>query len=132
MPATLPTPGGVSSQNQNPWFLQKAILVNTPVPNVGITATTMLNRAAVVPSPLCGQGDTHSLYAKMNGTELKVFIDHAMVWVGAVGSDALVFDGPIGIRSDNSRLQIELLAGQPLEAQTGHMPGCRTGPEESE
>jgi len=84
------------------------------------------------PVPPLRLGDTHSLYAKMNGTELKVFIDHAMVREGAVGSDALVFDGPIGIRSDNSRLQIELLAGQPLEAQTGHMPCCRTGPEEAE
>ncbi len=84
------------------------------------------------PIPALRAGDAHSLRAEMNGAELKVFIDHATVWEGSVGSDALVFDGPIGIRSDNARLQIELRAGRPLEAQTGHVPGCRTGPEESE
>jgi len=84
------------------------------------------------PVPVLRPGDAHSLRAEMNGAELKVFIDHAMAWEGSVGSDALVFDGPIGIRSDNARLQIELRAGQPLEAQTGHVPGCRSGPEESE
>lgn len=84
------------------------------------------------PIPALRLGDAHLLRAEMNGAELKVFIDHAVVWEGYVGSEALVFDGPIGIRSDNARLQFELRAGRALEAQTGHVPGCRTGPEESE
>lgn len=61
-----------------------------------------------------------------------VFVDNTLVWEGSVGPDALAFDGPVGIRSDNARLQIELRAGQPLEAQRGHAPGCRSGGEESE
>jgi hypothetical protein len=77
-------------------------------------------------------GDAHALRAEMNGAALKVLVDNSLVWEGSVGADAMVFDGPVGIRSDNARLQIELRAGRPLEAQTVHLPGCRTGSEESE
>ena len=79
-----------------------------------------------------GKGDAHALRAEMNGAALKVFVDNVIVWEGSVGRDALVFDGPVGIRSDNARLQIELRAARPLEAQSTHLPGCRSAPEESE
>ncbi len=84
------------------------------------------------PLPALHSGDAHSLRAEMNGAALKVFVDNAVVWEGSVGAEALIFDGPVGIRSDNARLQIELRAGRPLEPQTGHAPGCRSGAEESE
>ena len=58
---------------------------------------------------------------------MQVFADNFPVWEGSVGPDALAFDGPVGIRSDNARLQIDLLAGKPLKPQA---PGCRG--EESE
>src|SRR6266478_3805552 len=82
--------------------------------------------------PALRSGETHTLRAEMNGAEMLVFVDNTLVWEGSVGPDALAFDGPVGIRSDNARLQIELRAGQPLEAQRGHAPGCRSGGEESE
>ena len=63
----------------------------------------------------------------MNGAEMKVFADTFPVWEGSVGPDALAFDGPVGIRSDNAHLQIDLRAGKPLKEQP---PGCRG--EESE
>jgi len=84
------------------------------------------------PVPALRSGETHTLRAEMNGAEMLVFVDNTLVWEGSVGPDALAFDGPVGIRSDNARLQIELRAGQPLEAQRGHAPGCRSGGEESE
>jgi hypothetical protein len=84
------------------------------------------------PVPALHAGDAHALRAEMNGAALKVFVDNVIVWEGSVGADALVFDGPVGIRSDNARLQIELRAGRTLETQTGHAPGCRSGSEESE
>ena len=84
------------------------------------------------PVPALRSGETHTLRAEMNGAEMLVFVDNTLVWEGSVGPDALAFDGPVGIRSDNARLQIELQAGQPLEAQRGHAPGCRSGGEESE
>ena len=67
-----------------------------------------------IPVPALRSGRTHSLRAEMNGAEMMVFADNSLVWEGSVGPDALAFDGPVGIRSDNLRLQIELRAGLPL------------------
>jgi hypothetical protein len=58
----------------------------------------------------------------MKGAELQVFADNSLVWEGSVGPDALAFDGPVGIRSDNARLEIDLRTGQPIKEQA---PGCR-------
>jgi len=82
-----------------------------------------------MPLPGLRSGDTHDLRAEMNGADLKVYADDLPVWEGSVGPDALAFDGPVGIRSDNARLQIELRAG---EALSGRAPGCRSGENESE
>ena len=84
------------------------------------------------PVPALRSGDAHTLRAEMNGTEVRVFADNSLVWEGSVGPEALSFDGPVGIRSDNARLQIDLRAGQPLKAQPGHAAGCRSGGDESE
>jgi hypothetical protein len=84
------------------------------------------------PVPVLRPGASHTLRAEMNGDEMKVFADNSLVWEGSVGPDALRFDGPVGMRSDNARLQIELRAGPPLRTQSGPPPGCRTGPGESE
>jgi len=82
--------------------------------------------------PALRSGDAHTLRAEMDGAEMKVFVDNSLVWDGSVGPDALGFDGPVGIRSDNARLQIDLRAGQPLKAQPGHAAGCRSEGEDSE
>ena len=77
-------------------------------------------------------GDPHSLRAEMRADELNVFVDNVLVWEGSVGAEGGAFEGPVGLRSDNARLQLELLAGEPLAVQRGHAPGCRTGPEAAE
>ncbi|HXX15002.1 MAG TPA: hypothetical protein VEJ47_08885 [Candidatus Eremiobacteraceae bacterium] len=84
------------------------------------------------PVPVLRPGDAHDLRAEMNRDELKVFADHQLVWEGSVGPDALAFDGPVGIRSDNARLQLELRVPPTPNSQRGRTPGCRTGPGESE
>ncbi len=84
------------------------------------------------PIPALRSGDAHTLRAEMNGAEMKVFTDNSLVWEGSVGPEALAFDGPVGIRSDNARLQIDLRAAPPLKAQPGHEAGCRPSGEESE
>jgi hypothetical protein len=84
------------------------------------------------PVPAVHSGDSHTLRAEMNGTALKVFADSVLVWDGSVGADALAFDGPVGIRSDNARLQIDLRTGQPLKSQAENAPACRSGEGESE
>jgi hypothetical protein len=81
------------------------------------------------PVPVLRSGDTHDLRAVMDGDEMKVFADNTLVWEGSVGADALSFDGPVGMRSDNARLVMELRAPQ-VPARQGRAPACRT--EESE
>src|SRR5580704_3983722 len=82
--------------------------------------------------PVLHPGDTHDLRAEMSGEELKVFADNLLVWEGSVGRDAVALNGPVGIRSDNARLQIELRAELPPRPQRGHGPACRSGAGESE
>jgi hypothetical protein len=84
------------------------------------------------PVPALRPGAAHALRAEMNGAEMKVFADGSLVWEGALGPDALRFDGPVGIRSDNARLELELRAGETAKAEAGRAPGCRTGADESE
>jgi hypothetical protein len=74
------------------------------------------------PLPSLRSGDTHTLRAEMNGVELRVFADDSPVWEGSVGAEALGFEGPVGMRSDNARLQIDLETGQPTQQSP---PGCR-------
>jgi len=80
------------------------------------------------PLPSLHPGDAHSLRAALNGTEMQVFVDDRLVWEGSVGPEVLNFDGPVGIRSDNARLDLELRTG-PLRPEP---EGCRSGPENSE
>jgi len=84
------------------------------------------------PVPALHPGDTHTLSAEMAGEELKVMVDNKVVWEGAVGSEALAFAGPVGMRSDNAHLEIELLAGRANEAQTAHQLACRAGAGDTE
>jgi hypothetical protein len=84
------------------------------------------------PVPSLRPGETHTLRAEMRGAELTVFVDGVPAWQGSAGSEILALTGPVGIRSDNARLEMELRAGQPLEAQPGQAPACSSGPGESE
>jgi hypothetical protein len=80
------------------------------------------------PVPVLEIGATHELRAQMNGEELQVFADNTLVWQGSVGSEAAALNGPVGMRSDNAKLELEFRA--PQFSTRG--PGCRTGPGESE
>jgi hypothetical protein len=75
------------------------------------------------PVPVLTPGTTHTLRAQMNGAEMEVFADNSPVWEGSIGTDALSFDGPVGLRSDNARLLIDFATG-PLTKQPTS-PGCR-------
>jgi hypothetical protein len=84
------------------------------------------------PVPMLRPGATHALRAELRGEELRVFVDNAVVWDGRLGADALAFDGPVGMRSDNARLEIELLADMPTGGRSNSGIPCRSGPSESE
>src|SRR5271165_6013704 len=74
-------------------------------------------------------GETHTLRAEMKGDYLQVFTDNSPVWEGPLGGDVLAFDGPVGIRSDNVRLQFGLRTAEPLQAQRTHA-ACRANESE--
>lgn len=84
------------------------------------------------PVPLLRPGDTHALRAEMNGNQLRVFVDDALVWEGALGADVRNLDGPVGLRSDNAMLDLQLQAGQPIGAHPDSVTPCKTGDSEAE
>jgi hypothetical protein len=56
------------------------------------------------------EGSEHSLHAVLNGSSLSVDVDGAPMWEGNVGDDAMHFDGPVGLRSDNARFDFQFIA----------------------
>ncbi len=62
------------------------------------------------PVPAVRPGDSHDLDANLHGTELTVSVDGKEVWEGDVGREAAGLNGPVGIRSDNARLDFNLSA----------------------
>lgn len=80
--------------------------------------------------PVLHPGDKHTLRAEMNGEQVRVFVDNAVVWEGSVGAEAASFAGPVGMRSDNARLEIALEAGLSSTTQPAHQLPCRTGETE--
>lgn len=87
---------------------------------------TNIKPAHIAPAPAVNPGETHTLRAEMNGATLQVFADGTPVWQGSVGADAAALPGPVGIRSDNAALLLELLA-PPASANSGPVPACRVG-----
>jgi hypothetical protein len=64
-------------------------------------------KSSPVPLPLAGE--EHFLQARLDGSDLSVYVDHELAWQGDIGSDA-TFGGPVGIRTDNARLVFEMAA----------------------
>jgi hypothetical protein len=62
--------------------------------------------------PRLKPGDSHSLLANMNGSEMRVFVDGNIVWEGDLGPKALAFDGPVGVRTDNGRFEFQFLTSE--------------------
>lgn len=79
------------------------------------------------PVPVLRSGESHNLLAEMDGDEVRVFADNTLVWDGNVGNDALAFDGPVGLRSDNARLQLQISTAEPLSVQPHQVADCKTG-----
>ena len=82
------------------------------------------------PVPVVRLGDSHDLNARMQGTELMVAVDGKEVWEGDVGEGGADLKGPVGIRSDNARLNFNLWAF-PLEGlHPQYVRSCQSGAEE--
>jgi hypothetical protein len=88
--------------------------------------------ARAAPVPMLRPGDTHVLRAELGGNSMRVLIDGHPVWEGEVGAEALRLGGPVGLRSDNARLEIDLRTAAPLAGAAGQPNVSPTGGAESE
>ena len=68
----------------------------------------LVARAGAQPAPLAPNVE-HRLHAKLDGRILRVWADRALAWEGDVGDEVTALRGPAGVRSDNARLELELL-----------------------
>jgi hypothetical protein len=84
------------------------------------------------PVPVLRPGVTHTLRAELHDAEMRVYADNNLVWEGNVGSEGGRLNGPVGIRSDNAKLEIELRAGQSSGPHPDYQLSCRPGSGEVE
>jgi hypothetical protein len=77
------------------------------------------------PAPEVKKGSKHILYAELNGQKMTVNADSKVVWEGSIGPTALAFNGPVGIRSDNVHIELELFAEQPSAKKALTIPACK-------
>ena len=83
------------------------------------------------PVPALRPGQWHRLAASLAGEELDVSVDGNVVWQGSIGGEGIAFDGPVGMRSDNGRFEVELFQSAPEGGSAPAVP-CRGAPGESE
>ncbi len=97
-----PKPGLVVSVKNNPGMHR-----SDDCGNGGYQTVKPSTKSAV---PELEPGQSHTLRAELQGATLKVQVDGKAVWEGTLPPEALTFDGPVGLRSDNGRFQVELLS----------------------
>ena len=68
-------------------------------------------RVSAPPRPVRAD-QPHTLSASMKGSYLTVKADNSVVWEGDLGSVALEFDGPVGLRSDNAHVVFDFLVSR--------------------
>jgi hypothetical protein len=66
----------------------------------------------LVPPPPVRVDQPHSLYADLKAQELTVKADGVLVWQGTLVPAVLKFEGPVGLRSDNTHVLFDLLVGE--------------------
>ncbi|ADO71794.1 conserved uncharacterized protein [Stigmatella aurantiaca DW4/3-1] len=64
------------------------------------------------PVPELVPGTSHTLHAAWEGQALHVHVDGALAWKGTLPPEAFGFEGPVGLRTDNGRFELELLLQQ--------------------
>jgi hypothetical protein len=100
-----PKPGVVVSLKRNP-----GEHTSGECGNRGYSTVRPRSKTAV---PELKPGEAHVLRAELDGRALRVRVDGASVWEGELPTEALGFDGPAGLRTDNARVEVELLTSPP-------------------
>jgi hypothetical protein len=111
-----PEPGLIVSVKSNPGLHESKACGNRGY------HTIRPRHAGPVAAPVVGE--QHRLTAEMSGATLQVLIDGSPVWEGDLGAEAMAADGPVGMRSDNVRLEVELLAGLDGGTAGSRAAGC--------
>jgi hypothetical protein len=90
----------------------------------GANGYTKVRPQRALPVPALEAGATHTLRAEIVGDDLAAWIDGTLAWQGHLPDDARTLAGPVGIRSDNLKLDLVELA-----APHGDVPGpaCTRG-----
>lgn len=65
-----------------------------------------------LPVPKLVPGASHTLYAEWEGPALRIQVDGILAWEGTLPPEAFDFEGPVGLRTDNGRFELELLTQQ--------------------
>lgn len=63
------------------------------------------------PAPI-RPGETHRLRAAVDGDRLRVTADGVVAWEGTLPPEAMAFDGPVGLRSDNGAFSVRVRASR--------------------
>jgi hypothetical protein len=59
--------------------------------------------------PEIREGEPHRLRATLDRDSLRALVDGRLAWEGKIGEDALAFEGPVGVRSDNGRFVFRVI-----------------------
>jgi hypothetical protein len=70
-------------------------------------------------SPPILSGQSHRLHAEITGDDLSVTADGVRVWEGPIGGELRDIDGPIGLRTDNARFELDYYARPTGDGSTG-------------
>src|SRR5260370_32389234 len=84
------------------------------------------------PVPILRPGEWHRFRARLAGEELNVSLDGHAVWRGRIGAEGMAFDGPVGLRTDNGRFELELFRSAPDGGALNPRTPCAGEPGENE
>jgi len=97
-----PRPGLVVSVKRNPGMSRSR--------ECGAGGYRNLEPEESAPLPPLAVGEEHRLSARLEDGLFVVEVDGALAWRGRIGEATHGLEGPVGLRSDNGRFEMELLA----------------------
>jgi hypothetical protein len=101
---TAPNPGIVVSMKRNP-----GVHSFSQCHDGGYTNLIPASSGHV---PTLQPGSSHILRAGIEQRDLRVRIDDQLMWEGTLPLEATLFDGPVGLRSDNVRVTFDVLVSR--------------------
>jgi hypothetical protein len=79
------------------------------------------------PIPVLRPGESHRLAASLSGSMLTVRVDGTLAWEGDLGPLGLSAESPVGLRSDNAKLELEAFAALAVSGKPRAEHACPVG-----